>query len=107
MGRWIAQGLIVLLFAALGFLFHHRKAGWLIAGYNTSSKEEKGGIDVSKLYRYMARFMWALAALWGAMLIASIWQEGWAYAIGIPVFLAVTIGFAIFVNTGGRLAKKE
>ena len=45
--------IIFAVFAVMGVLFWTGKGGWLIAGYNTASAEEKKKYDEKKLNRTM------------------------------------------------------
>ena len=47
--------IIFAVFAVMGVLFWTGKGGWLIAGYNTASAEEKKKYDEKKLNRTMAK----------------------------------------------------
>lgn len=47
--------IIFAVFAVMGVLFWMGKGGWLIAGYNTASAEEKKQYDEKKLNRVMAK----------------------------------------------------
>ena len=46
--------IIFAVFAVMGVLLWTGKGGWLIAGYNTASAEEKKKYDEKKLNRTMA-----------------------------------------------------
>ena len=60
--------LITVLFIILGVIFSLGKGAFLIAGYNTSNKEEKAKYDEKALCKFMGKSMFTLAFsvfLWG------------------------------------------
>ena len=64
MGLLLAELAVTALFVGLGVLFSKGKGAFLIAGYNTMSKEKKARYDKNALCRFMGKFMFALAACW-------------------------------------------
>ena len=101
----IMHGMCIALFLVLGFVFSRGKGTFLIAGYNTAPRAEKEKIDEKKLCQYMARLMFALAACWSVTASSEIFHATWLLWVGQGLFLAVTIGGIIYINTGGRLKK--
>ncbi len=85
MTGWI----IFVVFAVMGILFWTGKGGWLIAGYNTASAEEKKRYDEKKLNRTMAKGWTVITA---GLLFLNLAGEDAA-----PVFLAI---FVILVFAG-------
>lgn len=53
--------LIVIFMAVLGIVFLCGKGAMLIAGYNTSSPEERAQMDEKQLCRFMGKFCFAMA----------------------------------------------
>ena len=51
---------VIILFAALSVLFLSGRGSWLIAGYNTASKEEKAKYNTKKLCRVFGAGMTAI-----------------------------------------------
>lgn len=101
----ITHGAIIGLFIVLGIIFSCGKGAFLIAGYNTSSKEEKSRTDEKLLLRFMGKFMFLLAGCW--LVIAS--GDGFhmisLHIIGIVLFLVSTAGAVVYANTGNRFKK--
>ena len=64
MGLLLAELAVTALFVGLGVLFSKGKGAFLIAGYNTMSKEKKARYDKNALCRFMGKLMFALAACW-------------------------------------------
>lgn len=73
---WIINFLTSLISLILGIIFINGKGAFLIAGYNTSSKEEK-----AKYYN--------MTPLW----------------VGWTLFFIITLFTLIYVNTGNRFRK--
>jgi len=99
------HGFVCLLLLALGLLFRSGKGAGLIAGYNTASPQEREKIDEKKLCYFVGRLMFLLSACWGLILLASILQLGWLFFLGFFLFLALTIGGVIFLNTKDRIKR--
>jgi len=103
-------GICVSLFlAGAGAAVRFGKAAWLIAGYNTASKERKAGYDLEKLCKYVGNLMFllsgifALITLAGALFPAHLGTIG---SIGAVVFIVTALAGVIFLNTGRRVMKK-
>ena len=78
-------------FCGDGSLFWTGKGGWLIAGYNTASAEEKKKYDEKKLNRTMAKG-WTI-------ITASLLFLNFAKEDMTPVFLAIFM-ILVFVGIG-------
>lgn len=57
------QYISIIIFAVLAFTFFRGKGGWLIAGYNTMTNEEKEKYDYKRLCRVMGCCMAVIDAL--------------------------------------------
>lgn len=83
------------------------KANFLIAGYNTASKEEKEKIDKKKLSRFMGKFLFILGAIQLILPITEILKieyDGLVFSVSV-IFILVTLGGVIYMNTGDRFKK--
>ena len=98
--------IIIALFLLLGILFRKGKGTFLIAGYNTASRQTREKIDEKKLCRYMSRLMFALAACWLIIAFCEISGETVFLWLGLAAFLLVAIIGVIYINTGGRILKQ-
>ena len=97
--------IVAAFFLLLGIAFRNGKGVFLIAGYNTSSKEERERIDEKKLCRFMAKFMLVLAACWLVIAFSEILKVMALLWIGLGLFLAaVTVG-VVYANTGNRFKR--
>lgn len=83
--------IIFAVFAVMGVLFWTGKGGWLIAGYNTASAEEKKKYDEKKLNRTMAKG-WTI-------ITASLLFLNFAKEDMTPVFLTICM-ILMFVGIG-------
>lgn len=98
----IVEGLIALMFVALGLLLSSGKGAFLIAGYNTMKKEKKEKYDEAALCKFMGKMMFALsfcAALWA---LGEILNVVWIFYAGFALFFAVLVFALVYANTGGR-----
>lgn len=93
---------LIILFIILGFIFSNGKGGFLIAGYNTMTEEDKKKINESALLKTMGKLMFALAFIMLFWLFSSLWDIDWLLYIGIVLFLLLVIGTIIRVNTSKK-----
>lgn len=100
------QALLVLMFIFLGVMIKYFKWSWLIAGYNTSSKEEKEKYDEIALCRYIGNLMFALGALIFISALGTHLEHSWLVTTSWIFFSAVIIIAVIYANTGNRLKNK-
>lgn len=103
---WIIHGSIIGLFVLLGALLSQGKGAFLIAGYNTSSQEEKSKIDENALCKAVARMMFALAGSWAVAAAGTLLDRKSIFWLGMALFLAVITVGLIYMNTGHRFEKK-
>ena len=103
----IVNVLIILFFVALAVMFARGKGIDLIAGYNTMSASEKEKINKEALCKYMSRFMLVLAACWCVLSVGIQISQTWLFWVGFALFIGATIVFAIYLNTGNRIQKKD
>lgn len=101
----IFHGIVVGLFFVLGIIFFCGKGAFLIAGYNTSSKEEKSHIDEKLLCRFMGKFMFLLAGCWLVIALGSIFNITFLLVIGIMLFVISSVCATVYANTGNRFKK--
>ena len=97
----------IAVFLLLGLVFSRGKGAFLIAGYNTYSKEKKAKYDEKALCRFMGKLMFALAGTWVPVALGTVLDRLWLYYVGLGLFLAVCFGGVIYMNTGHRFQKKK
>lgn len=102
------SGLIIIaIFILIGTMFSFGKWSFLIAGFNTMSKEEKENYDVLALCKFMGKFMFIIAFCISLFLLNEILTMKILLYIGITLFIASTIFVTIYSNTGDRFKKKK
>jgi len=91
----------------MGLIIRFLKASSLIAGYNTAPKEEKAKYDEGKLTKFVGNMLIVLSIilLLGGLFTMIISTPLWAVFISWALFLIITIGGVIYINTGNRFKK--
>lgn len=99
---------IILIVAAslslMGFTLKYLKWDWLIAGYNTMSKEKKQGVDIEGLRNFLGNSMF---------IIAGIFLVGFVFALlelrnsVIAAFIIATIYFMFMAIYAQRFNKNK
>lgn len=90
---------VIILFAALSVLFLSGRGSWLIAGYNTASKEEKAKYNTKKLCRVFGIGMTVITLLLVVTgLFENVLPAEFVY-IAAGIILADTIIMIILGNT--------
>ena len=102
----VIHGCGVLLFVVLGIVFFSGKGSFLIAGYNTSSPEEKSRYDEKALRHAMGGLMFALAACCVVMALSEVFQMTAFLWIGLILFFAAAISGVIYMNTSQKIKRK-
>lgn len=88
----IIFGLVVLGILFLGFAIQKLKWYWLIAGYNTMSKEEKENVEIEKVAKEMAIFLYIIA---GLILVMAVFGTKYPFLEYIlPVAIVVGVFFS-------------
>lgn len=96
---------LIALFLILGILLWNGKGAFLIAGYNTSSKEEKSKYNEKALCRFVAKLMFFCAICMLLFALAPM-VGSWLMWLTQAVMLLVIIAAVIYANTGNRFKKK-
>ena len=96
---------IIVSFVILGVILSLGKGAFLIAGYNTSSKEEKAKYDEKALCKFMGKsmFMFAFCVfLWG---LSELIKQPIVFYVGLTLFIGTIIFITIYANTKNRFQK--
>ena len=96
---------ITALFLLLGVFLSKGKGAFLIAGYNTTSKEKKKKIDELKLCRFVSVLMFVLAICWLIMAISIKINSDLLHYVGLALFLIAVLAGVIYANTGKRFMR--
>lgn len=90
-------------FVIIGLFLWMGKGSWLIAGYNTSGKEEKAQYDEKALCRFVAKLMIVVALF----MVILAFTENTFIILALTLFFIIFIfGAVIYANTGNRFKKK-
>ena len=93
------------LFFILSGVFYSGRGTFLIAGYNTASKEEKSEINEKALCRFMGKFTFMMGIIQLIVPISQILELDNFRIISILtniLFIAFVIGGVIYMNIGDR-----
>jgi hypothetical protein len=104
----IFKFIIPLIFVILGFVLRTGKGNFLLAGYNTSSKEEKEKYDEVALGKFMGNLLIIIAAIVLTTAVSEIYNVALFnfIVIAAPILIVVLVfGTIIYANTGNRFKK--
>lgn len=101
----VITSIIGLLFIALSLILLSGKGSFLIAGYNTLSKEEKEKFDDKKLCRFIGKILLPIGLLTPFAAVCGIYDIGWFPSLYAIVIIALSIFTVIYCNTGNRFRK--
>lgn len=101
----ILQMLFVVVFILFGVLLSLGKCSFLIAGFNTMSKEEKSKYDVLGLCKFMGKVMFIIAFCMALFLLSHILQLKLIFNISLILFWILILFTVIYLNTGNRFMK--
>lgn len=93
-------------FVLRGIAFSCGKGVSLIAGYNTSSPEEKAAYDEKALCRATGRLMFAFAACTGVIALSAVFDHIAFLWAGIVLYAVVAIGGVVYMNTSKKVMRK-
>jgi nitrate reductase NapE component len=94
----IVQGILTLLFLALGIVFALGKGAFLVAGDNTMSKEEKAGFDEKKLLKNMSILFFCCTACMAVGFVGALLDRIWLLDLGYGLLVLFAVYFAIRIN---------
>ena len=100
-------GIVIALLVVMAIFLLQGKGAFLIAGYNTMSPAKKARYDEKALCRCTGQLLLAVAACFALIFAGVYFNLPWLAYLGIALTLAVTVGFAIYMNTGKRFLKNE
>lgn len=88
--------IMIVVFSLCGIIFAFGKGGFLIAGYNTASKEEKDKYNKKRLTRCMSIFCFSNAIVMAVM--GYIDTDKFAISVGLPIILLLIVLLIVCVN---------
>jgi len=92
--------IISMVIALLGVVVLIGKGDWMIAGYNTASKERKDKVNIKRLRWLVAIVCW-LAAVY-SMLIVLFQGNNLASILLTAFFVIITLLFVVLANTWAK-----
>lgn len=104
----ISMFITPLILVILGVILRLGKASFLIAGYNTSSKQEKEKYDEKALCKFTGNLLFVIAAILFLPPIVMALNLTYTNSIVIVstiLIIFVTIVAVIYANTGNRFKK--
>ena len=102
----IIQLIFVALFVVLGIVFFKGKGSFLIAGYNTASREEQAKYDEKALCLFMGKLMFACAGCFVVIALGNVLEQMVLVWLGIILMIVICIAAVIYTNTGNRFKRK-
>lgn len=102
----IVQLIIVAVFVILGIVFLKGKGAFLVAGYNTASREERAKYDEKALCRFMGKLMFVCAGCFILISLGSVLEQMALVWLGIVLMLVMIFAAVIYANTGNRFKRK-
>ncbi|NLJ97764.1 MAG: DUF3784 domain-containing protein [Tissierellia bacterium] len=96
---------VIALFILVGIVFSMGKGSFLIAGFNTMSKEEKEKYDIASLCKFMGKIMFIIAFSVALFPLSEIFEMKALYYIGMTLNPIVVIFTLVYLNTGNRFQK--
>jgi len=94
-----------LLLVILGYLMKVKQWSWLIAGYNTSSEEEKAKYDTVALCNGVGNFMYFLGLVVFVASFGHFLESRWIASMAWGLFVLAVIVFIVYANIAGRYKK--
>ena len=91
------------LLVIMGIVLLTGRGSFLLAGYNTMSKEKKAKYDAKALCKFMGKIITPIGILFFGFLIEGI--ESWFTWVFLAVTLALTLFAVVYANTGNRFKK--
>ncbi len=98
--------IIGVLIVVMALVLLSGRGSFLIAGYNTSSKEEKEKYDVKSMCRFIGKILLPIGLFLPCIAIGGILKIIWlpiAYTAGVMI---LSIFAAVYGNTGNHFKKR-
>ena len=97
--------LIILLFITIGIFLSKGKGIFLIAGFNTMSKEEREQYNLLNVCKFMSKFCFAIA-FYILLLIINTYHEIKGMSVLVPfLIIGTTLFSVIYLNVSKKFKK--
>ncbi|CDM70003.1 putative membrane protein [Clostridium bornimense] len=103
----VGKILMISLFVLIGTMLSLGKGSFLIAGFNTMSKEEKEKYDVKAMCKFMGKLMFVIAFSISLFVLSDILMMKILLNIGVTIIIGSVIFAVIYSNTGNRFKSKK
>lgn len=103
----IIISVIGFIFIMLGVLFLLGKGAFLIAGYNTMSKEEKAAYDEKKLTQFIGTITLPIGLTTPLVAIGGIYHLTWMIWLYVVIVVGLSVFAIIYTNTKNRFKKTK
>jgi hypothetical protein len=100
-------GFVLIPMIVMSLFLLNGKGAFLIAGYNTMSKEEQAKYDEKALCRSTGRFLLWITFVMMLVPFGIHNEIIWMPFCAIGIMMASSLVYLIYVNTGNRFLKKE
>ncbi|MBU3146100.1 DUF3784 domain-containing protein [Clostridium sp. CF012] len=101
----IVMAIIDLIFIAMGIVLLCGKGAFLIAGYNTMTKEEKDKYNSVELSKFMGKIIIVIALIIPCFALGGIYNILWLPVVGLIAILGLVIFACVYANTKNRFKK--
>lgn len=101
--------LMAVIFLALGIIIKYLKCYFLIAGYNTMTKEEQSRVDIEKTANIMGNAFFIIALFQGIAILFSLFNKDFiAIIISLfSIFIVILVTIIISQKYDGNAIKKD
>jgi len=103
MSDWVVIGAVTGLIIVLAIVLLTGRGSFLIAGFNTMSKDRKAKYDAQALSKFIGKILLPIGILLPFVGIERI--AGWYAWVFVAVTLGLSIFAAMYVNAGNRFRK--
>lgn len=93
------------LFLFLGILMSMGKGSFLIAGFNTMTKDEKDKYDKVALCKFMGKMMFVFSLCIALGFLSTMFEISILRNIEIILFISSIVFMLVYLNTGNRFKK--
>lgn len=101
----IISTIIGLLLIIMGLVLFNGRGTFLIAGFNTLSKEEKEKYDTNALSRFIGKILVTIGLITPLFAVGAIYEIGWLSSVYTFCVIGLSIFAIIYSNTGNRFRK--
>jgi len=91
------------LLVILAIVLLSGRGSFLIAGFNTMSKDEKAKYDARELCKFIGKILLPIGILVSFVGIESI--TSWYVWVCVPAILGISIFAIVYINVGSRFRK--